>query len=626
MWEISNLHMKLFPTVPSKLAAIISTAYVLSSPWLNAQTTWIGGSGFNWSSAANWSPSSAPGAGITAFLNDTGINRTVVYDASASGSLGGLVLSQTSAFTNGLDIQRNLTIANAVALAAQGGGSSLLNINAVGSNRTVTFTSGLSVNAGGRLNLTFGANAGSTSFQPTVAGNVTLGGGNIFVGPAAGSSTATATFSNDLTVTSGTITVDNNSGTFSKDVRVTVNGNFNATGGSLATTGTAANGWLQLGGASNTLSNFSFSPAYSISLQRNGDQTLSGVPYLNSGVVYLRGSGVKTLSSTVGGTNIRTLQFLNSNNDGSAVALKLGSDLSMSNSAAMISLGSGPASPTAATRLGIDANGFTFDMSSASPTQGAAAGTGGVWKPNVVSNPTFGAVWALTSSAAGGVIRARGFDFSAANVTTTVGAGLTLNATASGVANALGSGAAFESSSTFWYSGTGAATLSSGRNIGTLLVSSGTLQTTGSAFQAAGGIQIDSNAALDFSTTALSAPSLTISIDGPASGFLTAGSYIYAGDLVLNFESSLAAMSTYDLIRFSGALSGDYSNVLLTGAYTGSLSLDNGIWSGVSDGLTFSFDQATGDLSVVPEPRTILMVFVSIAVFGTSRAFRRKGL
>ena len=239
--------------------------------------------------------------------------------------------------------------------------------------------------------------------------------------------------------------------------------------------------------------------------------------------------------------------------------------------------------------------------------------------------------WALTSSAANGIIKAKGFDFTATNVTTTVGANLTLEsvgADATVIANNLGNGTALDAASTFKYSGSGNATLTSGRSIGTLLVSSGTLQTTGTTFAAATGIEVASGAVLDFGTVALTTPGLTLDINGTNAGQLktsTAGGYAYSGNLTLNF-ATIADASLYDLFSFTAGQTptGDFTSVTMTGVYTGSLSLSGGIWTGSSGANSFSFSQATGDLGVIPEPTAAMTVLMGVAALGIIRMFRRR--
>jgi hypothetical protein len=91
---------------------------------LGAQT-WDGNgipdAGGNWSTAVNWSDDIVPIAGATAILGDAGADRTIIYDANASGSLGSIIFNQSSAFLNILEFQRSATISNAIVLGTSAG-------------------------------------------------------------------------------------------------------------------------------------------------------------------------------------------------------------------------------------------------------------------------------------------------------------------------------------------------------------------------------------------------------------------------------------------------------------------------------------------------------------------------
>ncbi len=100
----------------------------LAAGWAQAAPyTWnLGDTGGDWSTTTNWNPNGNPTSGDTATLGDvTTGTRTVVYETGAnSGTLTGLTLTQTSAAVNELEVQRSLTIADAVTLEASGGGTS----------------------------------------------------------------------------------------------------------------------------------------------------------------------------------------------------------------------------------------------------------------------------------------------------------------------------------------------------------------------------------------------------------------------------------------------------------------------------------------------------------------------
>jgi hypothetical protein len=599
---------------------------------LSAETVFQGGTDLNWSTNANWNPATAPGSGETAALNNTGVDRTVIYDGGASGQLGTLSFTQTSAFINALDIQKSLTVTNLITLTASNGGTSQLTVSpgSANSNLNLTASGGIDVQSGGKLALNFGSSSSSGSFATTVTGNVSVSGGALAVGVMPStqkSSSAQATITGNLTISSGsTITIDNSTTAGQiGDVRLQVNGDFTATGGSLVADG-STKGLLSLSGATNTLSGFTMTSTYGIQLGRGGDQTLTGLP-TNSGLIYLRGSGTKTIGSAESST-IGNLSFINTNN-GALVALKLATNLTQTTGGQLLQLAVGGTSGT--TALGVDLNGHTLDMTGANAASGSARGsTNGVWKPNHAGTAT-GTNWAISSSAANGHIKALGYDFTATNVTTTVGANVTLEATGgNGIANNLGSGAALDASSTFDYNGNAVigtpSTLASDRTIGALRVSKGALAITGSNFTAASGITVDSGAVLDMSSQTVSATSLTLNLGGTSAGQVkTTATYDYNANLTFNITST-PTVGVFDL--FNGTTTGSGtapSSISITGLLGSTSLTGSGAWTGTLGGYDFSFSETTGDLTIstssVPEPSTYALL---AGVVGLGLAFVRR--
>jgi hypothetical protein len=597
-----------------------------------AQTTWVGGTDLIWSTDANWNPATAPTTGGTARLNDTGVNRTIVYNNTTQLTLGTLTFTQTSAFINALDIQQNLTVTNLITLAASNGGTTQLTVSpgSANSNLNLTASGGIDVQSGGKLELNFGSSSSSGSFASTVTGDVSVSGGTLAVGAMPStqkSSSAQATITGNLTISSGsTITIDNSTTAGQiGDVRLQVNGNFIATGGSLVAEG-STKGLLSLSGATNTLSSFTMTPTYGIQLGRAGDQTLTGLP-TNSGLIYLRGSGTKTIGSAENST-IGNLSFINTNN-GALVALKLATNLTQTTGGQLLQLAVGGTSGT--TSLGVDLNGHTLDMTGANASSGSARGsTNGVWKPNHAGTAT-GTNWAISSSAGSGRIRALGYDFTATNVATTVGANVTLEATGgNGIANNLGSGTALDAASTFDYTGNAVsgtpATLASGRTIGALRVSKGVLAITGANFTAASGITVASGAILDMSSQTVSATALTLDLGGASAGQVkTTGTYNYNTNLTFNLTST-PTVGVFDL--FNGTTTGSGtapSSISITGLLGSASLTGSGVWNGTLGGFDFSFSEATGDLTIstssVPEPSTYALL---VGVVGLGLAFVRR--
>ena len=108
---------------------------------------------------------------------------------------------------------------------------------------------------------------------------------------------------------------------------------------------------------------------------------------------------------------------------------------------------------------------------------------------------------------------------------------------------------------------------------------------------------------------------------------VTAGTFNYGGDLTLDFTGVAADGATYDIFNvIDGSLgSGSFANVFLTGDYSTSLVNDSGVWTGFVDGVTFTFTEATGDLSVsaIPEP-SAFAALAGLAGLGFAASRRRR--
>lgn len=91
-------------------------------------------------------------------------------------------------------------------------------------------------------------------------------------------------------------------------------------------------------------------------------------------------------------------------------------------------------------------------------------------------------------------------------------------------------------------------------------------------------------------------------------GIDVGGLLTYDGDLVLSI-SGLMANGSWLLFDFSeGNWAGNFETVSLDGAYAGSLSRADALWSGTVGGQAWEFDQSTGMLTVVPEPSVLLLM------------------
>lgn len=597
-------------------AAMLSSAFATNTTYEWTSAT-LGG---NWSVSGNWtvvsgSDTAVPSAGgdIGRLGDVTSGTRTVVLDGSAPGFISTIQFNQSTAgATNLLQISKAVTISNALDLSAVAGTEKI----SVDSGITFTANGAFTVGTNGVLELQGTATAAGT-------GTLTIQGGTLSIAAVSGTGSSQASVSSPFAMTSGTISIDNTGTGIVTDRRLAFNGTVNITGGSITKTNTGSSGAIFLNGATNTFNPDSFDTGIRVELAGFGAQSLTTSQTFSGAGLLLR-TGIKTVTSTAAGGTINNVALMDqasaSSGTNSGSYLKLGSNLALGASSAMPSITnySNQVDGNGAIQVGIDTNGFTLDLSTTSTSAGKWTPTRGNASGSIQSGVTT-AQWTLSNSGAAGVggIKASAFDFSSAGTEINIGSGLVLIAAGgAGTSSNLGSAGTFDTSAKFVYAGNAtsanAATLSSGRAIGALEVQTGYLRTTGATFNVAGGITVKAGARLDFTTVALTAPSVTLDIAGVSSlGQIVAGSYAYAGGLNLNFTSTLVA-GTYDLFALSGSVTNGLGSVSVTGTAVASLSGASGVWTGSAGGFDFTFTEATGDLTVVasavPEPSTFALL------------------
>ncbi len=127
-----------------------------------------------------------------------------------------------------------------------------------------------------------------------------------------------------------------------------------------------------------------------------------------------------------------------------------------------------------------------------------------------------------------------------------------------------------------------------------------------------------------------STATVTMEINGASRGTtydaVTVGNLLtYDGALVLNLGTTFGTgQYTFDLFAF-GSTAGSFSSVVLAGNYSGSLTNAGGVWTLSQGNETWSFSQATGDLSLtvaVPEPGTVALLAAGLGLLIVARRRR----
>ena len=116
---------------------------------------------------------------------------------------------------------------------------------------------------------------------------------------------------------------------------------------------------------------------------------------------------------------------------------------------------------------------------------------------------------------------------------------------------------------------------------------------------------------------------------------LSNGSLTYNGELALSFSGSYALGTSFSLFDGFSTHFGELDSVTLTtpvdSVYNG-LAFTKSVFDGEvvwwtqpnTSGQSLKFEQATGNLIVVPEPSTIVIASIGVALAGLWRARRRK--
>jgi hypothetical protein len=647
-----------------KATAAAAAAFAMFAAPLAAQTsaTWNDATATDnwWSTAANWNPATVPdGSAATALLDPVTTDRTVVYDGDAdnnnnanatapTGQLGTLAITQTAAAANTLEVRRSLALANPLALTATNGGNARLYLNAagaadagdrfaaIGSTPVLTAPGGITIGAGGRIDIAWHAPAaGGTLYA--INGDITIDGGTLALqrqNKTSGSTAASVRITGDVTLASGTLQLNQTPATLTgystnSDTRTYINGNFTATGGTITIATSSYGNDLYLSGATNRitsdvkLQNTNSNSA--IILSANTDQTLTGGATLNRLVISGSNNDGTEKVKLVGLNQVSTLAITGSNN---SLRLKLDNDLRVTTT-----LTATNQTGTSNRQNYIDTNGHTLDASTApfalTGSYDTTTGTGTTWR--------------ITGD---GTLKIPAINLATGKATTIEGT-TTIVATAPGAANNLTGGhhattpGTISATSTFAYAApanSAASTLETNRAIGHLRIDSGTLKLTGATGTAdadadatditATSVTIKAGATLDITDRAFTTPALTLGItDTAAASILTDASTFDTTGLTLTLDFDVTAATppapgTHALIGTGATTIVNLDTIVLSGLYAGNTLTAANAWKATIDGHDITFNPATGALSIlttsIPEPATAALILaVALATAAT---------
>lgn len=133
----------------------------------------------------------------------------------------------------------------------------------------------------------------------------------------------------------------------------------------------------------------------------------------------------------------------------------------------------------------------------------------------------------------------------------------------------------------------------------------------------------------DFAMGAASVNAIGLNAGAGTHGKIAFGGSLltFGGSLQLDLAGTFESGGTFDLIDLgTGASAGGFSSVSIAGSYVAALvNNGSGVWSGTTNGTTFIFDQASGDLTVsaIPEPSTFAF-FTGVFGLGAATVLRKR--